>query len=74
MQTLPSYLTLFKLGCWVVNVHYYGTSKVISLSICSGCYVDATDIRGNTPLHVTALHGQELLLSVLLASGANHAR
>ena len=48
--------------------------KKFSLSVCSGCYVDATDIRGNTPLHITALHGQELLLSVLLASGADHAR
>ena len=36
--------------------------------------MDAADIRGNTPLHKTALHGQELLLSVLLASGANHSR
>ena len=38
--------------------------------------MDAADIRGNTPLHipVAALHGQELLLSVLLASGATHAR
>ena len=36
--------------------------------------MDAADIQGNTPLHIAALHGQELLLSVLLASGATHAR
>lgn len=70
---------LYKLACWVLSIHTviinYGTRLVnYFVSVCSGCYVDATDIRGNTPLHITALHGQELLLSVLLASGANHAR
>lgn len=36
--------------------------------------MDAVDIKGNSPLHIAARHGQELLLSVLLASGAHYAR
>ena len=56
-------------------VHFFNYFiDTLFLCSCLGCYVDATDIRGNTPLHITALHGHELLLSVLLASGANHAR
>ena len=31
-------------------------------------------MKGNTPLHIAALYGQELLLSVLLASGAAQSR
>lgn len=40
----------------------------------TGAYVDAADHQGNTSLHVAGLYGQELLLSLLLASGAHCSR
>ena len=41
---------------------------------CLGAYVDAADYQGSTPLHISAQYGQELLLSVLLASGADPSK
>lgn len=41
---------------------------------CLGAYVDSADYQGSTPLHIAAQYGQELLLSVLLASGADPSK
>lgn len=40
----------------------------------TGGEIDCVDIYGNTPLHVAARYGQELLISTLLSNGANKSR
>lgn len=40
----------------------------------TGGEIDCVDMYGNTPLHVAAKHGQELLISTLLSHGADKAR
>lgn len=37
-------------------------------------FVNSTDENGNTPLHLGAYYGQEIVVRVLLASGADHKK
>lgn len=48
----------------------------LSLCICtpSGSEIDCADKFGNTPLHVAARYGHELLISTLMTNGADTAR
>lgn len=52
----------------------------ILLTLCTplppytGGEIDCADMYGNTPLHVAARYGQELLISTLLTNGAEKAR
>uniref|UniRef100_A0A8D3CJX0 Ankyrin repeat domain 44 n=1 Tax=Scophthalmus maximus TaxID=52904 RepID=A0A8D3CJX0_SCOMX len=41
------------------------------LRLCTGGEIDCADIYGNTPLHIAARYGQELLISTLLTNGAD---
>lgn len=36
--------------------------------------IDCVDKYGNTPLHIAAKHGHELLISTLMTNGADTAR
>lgn len=40
----------------------------------SGSEIDCADKFGNTPLHVAARYGHELLISTLMTNGADTAR
>lgn len=40
----------------------------------SGGEIDCVDKYGNTPLHVAAKYGHELLISTLMTNGADTAR
>uniref|UniRef100_A0A8C7Q8H9 Ankyrin repeat domain 52 n=1 Tax=Oncorhynchus mykiss TaxID=8022 RepID=A0A8C7Q8H9_ONCMY len=42
--------------------------------VCAGGDIDCVDKYGNTPLHVAAKHGHELLISTLMTNGADTAR
>ena len=53
---------------------YSYPAYLLNLLVIIGAYVDAADYKGNTPLHIAAQYGQELLLSVLLASGADPSK
>lgn len=49
----------------------------LSLYVCSspsGSEIDCADKFGNTPLHVAARYGHELLISTLMTNGADTAR
>ena len=39
-----------------------------------GGEIDCVDKDGNTPLHVAARHGHELLINTLITSGADTAK
>lgn len=47
-----------------------------SLILClpTGGEIDCVDKYGNTPLHVAAKYGHELLISTLMTNGADTAR
>lgn len=51
-------------------------SVIRSFSLCSpsGGEIDCVDKYGNTPLHVAAKYGHELLISTLMTNGADTAR
>lgn len=54
-----------------------GLEPKVSLSLCasfSGSEIDCADKFGNTPLHVAARYGHELLISTLMTNGADTAR
>lgn len=40
----------------------------------AGSEIDCADRHGNTPLHVAARYGHELLISTLMTNGADTAR
>lgn len=44
------------------------------LHFSSGGEIDCVDKYGNTPLHVAAKYGHELLISTLMTNGADTAR
>ena len=39
-----------------------------------GAFVNSSDDNGNTPLHLGAYYGQQIVVCVLLASGADHKK
>lgn len=39
-----------------------------------GAFVNSPDDNGNTPLHLGAYYGQQIVVCVLLASGADHKK
>ena len=42
--------------------------------LCTGAEIDCTDMHGNTPLHVAARFGHELLIVTLISNGADIAK
>lgn len=48
--------------------------SLIHSLIPSGGEIDCVDKYGNTPLHVAAKYGHELLISTLMTNGADTAR
>lgn len=53
------------------------TEVCLSLYMCIpilGSEIDCADKFGNTPLHVAARYGHELLISTLMTNGADTAR
>lgn len=49
------------------------TGKTLGFSF-PGSEIDCADKYGNTPLHVAARYGHELLISTLMTNGADTAR
>lgn len=49
-------------------------SRVMSRRFLSGGEIDSVDKDGNTPLHVAARYGHELLINTLITSGADCTR
>lgn len=49
------------------------TGKALGFSFL-GSEIDCADKYGNTPLHVAARYGHELLISTLMTNGADTAR
>lgn len=42
--------------------------------VFSGAEIDCEDKNGNTPLHIAARYGHELLINTLVTNGADTAR
>lgn len=45
-----------------------------SASFIAGAVIDCEDKNGNTPLHIAARYGHELLINTLITSGADTAK
>lgn len=43
-------------------------------SFVAGAIIDCEDKNGNTPLHIAARYGHELLINTLITSGADTAK
>ncbi|PKU37181.1 serine threonine-protein phosphatase 6 regulatory ankyrin repeat subunit a [Limosa lapponica baueri] len=48
--------------------------EVIFQNPCYGAEIDCEDKNGNTPLHIAARYGHELLINTLITSGADTAK
>ena len=46
----------------------------MNLHFISGGEIDSVDKDGNTPLHIAARYGHELLINTLITSGADCTR
>lgn len=44
------------------------------MSFIAGAVIDCEDKNGNTPLHIAARYGHELLINTLITSGADTAK
>lgn len=51
-----------------------GLPEFVCVHPLTGSEIDCADKFGNTPLHVAARYGHELLISTLMTNGADTAR
>lgn len=63
-----------KMVTFCVHLELKCIPQCMFLPLYSGGEVDCVDINGNSPLHVAARYGQELLISTLLTNGADKSR
>lgn len=49
-------------------------SQLIIIFYIIGAEIDCEDKNGNTPLHIAARYGHELLINTLITSGADTAK
>ena len=82
---IMAYQNTHTLQCFYLSLHYTvlwaacETSKHLTCFLSSplgptGAEIDCVDKYGNTPLHVAAKYGHELLISTLMTNGADTAR
>lgn len=61
-----------KCQCQAISMHKL--KPVIYFFIIAGGEIDCVDKDGNTPLHIAARYGHELLINTLITSGADCTR
>lgn len=71
---------LFRTVCvhfgWIIFLRHTVTvsNAVMCFSVCVGAEIDCKDKNGNTPLHIAARYGHELLINTLITNGAGTAK
>lgn len=59
---------------WVTPLWFFPLSHISKLNLNSGGEIDSVDKDGNTPLHIAARYGHELLINTLITNGADCTR
>lgn len=59
---------------WVTPLWFFTLSHISKLNLNSGGEIDSVDKDGNTPLHIAARYGHELLINTLITNGADCTR
>lgn len=59
---------------YYIQLKLFITNESCFFALYTGGEIDSSDVYGNTPLHVAARYGQELLISTLLSHGADKTR
>lgn len=63
------------LGCFLsVKRTVTVSNTVMCFPVCVGAEIDCKDKNGNTPLHIAARYGHELLINTLITNGAGTAK
>lgn len=64
-----------KCQCQATSVHkYLKPVRCVGAFVMAGGEIDCVDKDGNTPLHIAARYGHELLINTLITSGADCTR
>lgn len=72
------WLMYYRVGTFNIIISYKHVVEVFTLncfvecvSLCTGADIDVCDKFGNTPLHIAARYGHELLINTLLENGSD---
>lgn len=55
-------------------MHKVKSIRSVGVFVMTGGEIDCVDKDGNTPLHIAARYGHELLINTLITSGADCTR
>lgn len=57
-----------------IRTHEVKSNRSVGTFVTTGGEIDCVDKDGNTPLHIAARYGHELLINTLITSGADCTR
>lgn len=57
-----------------ISMHKVKSKRSADVFVMAGGEIDCVDKDGNTPLHIAARYGHELLINTLITSGADCTR